>query len=428
MVSKAKTFFHRIMGSSIGKNVISLYALQFANYIFPLITVPYLVRVLGPEKFGTVTFAQGLIAYFNLFVEYGFNWSATRKISVQRHDLEAVIRTANSVWVAKGLLCGFGLLVLLILVNVIPELIEVSSILLILYGTVMGSVLFPTWLFQGLEHMVLISIINSVVRTLFTVGVFLLVRQSSDFLTYVGLLSFQSIGSGIIAVIVAYRDLGLRFMLPSWSNVKSTLIDGWVLFLSQGVVSLYTAGNAFILGLFVNSTIVGYYSAADRLINAAKRLLAPISSAVFPRFSEVASRSKRDLLRWARKGLVLQGSIGLFLSFIVFIGAPTIVRIMLGPDYKPSVSVMRILAPLPLLIGIGSSFGQFVIMPLRRDSVRFLTLLGAGIINVMLAYALVPRWSANGMALGVLISEVFVTLVFFVYSEMKGLSLIHEGA
>ncbi len=165
-MNKLKTSAWKGVTSPVGRNIVSLYVLQFGNYVLPLITVPYLVRVLGPEKFGLVAFGQGLMAYFSLVVNYGFDWSATRKIAVQQDDPESVNRTAANVWGAKALLCSACALILLALVLSVPRLSEISLLMLILYGSVIGNVLFPVWLFQGMERMTAISITNLAVRTL----------------------------------------------------------------------------------------------------------------------------------------------------------------------------------------------------------------------------------------------------------------------
>jgi len=422
LISKVKTLFRVGLNSSIGKNVISLYVLQFANYFLPLVTVPYLVRVLGPEKFGAVAFGQSLIAYFVLVVNYGFDWSATRKISVQRDDLNAVSQTATSVWAAKALLCGAGFLVLVGLVQVVPKFREIGILLLVLYGIVVGNVLFPTWLFQGLERMVAISVINFTARLLATAGVFALIRRPSDFIIYAGLLSFKWVGAGVIGVWLAYRTLKISFVLPSWTGIRQILVEGWTLFLSRGAVGLYTAGNAFILGLLTNNTVVGYYSAAEKLVKAVQLLLHPISQAAYPRFSKMATESKVGALKWGRRMLLLMSGLGLVLSIGLFTGAPIIVQIMLGPDYGPSVSVVRILAFLPLVIGASNVLGVQIMLPFGRDKVFTSILVGAGLINIILAFLLTPFWQQNGMATAVLITEVFVTMTMLGYLMVNHLN------
>ena len=145
--------------TTIGKNILSLYVLQISYYILPLITIPYLVRVLGPEKFGLVSFGQSLIAFFVLFVSYGFDLTATRGISVSREDNEAVNRITCSVWAVKALLSLIGLFLIGLLSLFVTRINEILPLIIILYGIVIGHVLFPRWLFQGKERMGAISII-----------------------------------------------------------------------------------------------------------------------------------------------------------------------------------------------------------------------------------------------------------------------------
>lgn len=423
-VAQLHRWLRRGLGSTLGRNILSLYGLQFANYILPLVTVPYLVRVLGPERFGAVAFGQGLMAYFTLVVNYGFDWSATRTISVQREDREAVSRTASSVWAAKALLCLGSFLVMMVLVQTVPRLHEEAILLYLLFGIVVGNVLFPTWLFQGLERMVAISVINFVMRLLTTISVFGLIRQPSDFLNYAVLLSVQWIGAGVLGIWVSNKSLQTPFRWPGWHSIITILADGWVLFLSTGAVALYTTGNSFILGMLTDNTVVGYYSAAERLVKTAQRLLTPITQAVYPRFSKMAVETPSTMLAWARRGLILQSGVGFILSALLFLGASIITQWVLGNAYGPAVDIMRLLAPLPLLISIGSSFGQFVMLPFHRDRARLFIFAGAGIINILLAFLLTSHWKGEGMAIAVLSSELIVTVSFLVYVKKQGISPI----
>jgi len=409
--------------SGVGKNAASLYLIQFANYILPLIVVPYLVRVLGPEHFGLVAFGQGLIAYFNIFVGYGFALSATRRISVERDDLLAVSRTASSVWVAKGLFCVLALAILLLVITVVPKLQEVSILFLILYGVVVGNALFPVWLFQGMEKMFFISAINLAMRFLVVAGVFTLIRRPEDYLLYAGLTSLGALGAGVAGVVIAFYRFKLCPFFPSLTDILETLKEGWLLFLSTASVSLYTAGNAFILGMLTNPTVVGYYSAAEKVVRAVQMLLGPVSQSAYPRFvKKAAIESKDSVLYWARRGLIIQATLGFTLSSLIFVGAPLIVHILFGLKYTASILVMRILAPLPLLVGIGSSLGQFVMLPFGMDAARLTILTIAGIMNVLLGIFLSKLWLANGMALAVVISEMVVSCSFWLYLKTRNLS------
>lgn len=418
------------LNSSLGRNILSLYALQFANYILPMITVPYLVRVLGPDKFGAVAFGLGLMNYFALIVNYGFNWSATRTISVLRDDRDAVSMMACSVWIAKLILCIGSLAVAVILIYTIPRLRDESTLFYLLFGVVLGNALFPTWLFQGLERMVSISVINFIMRVITTSAVFLIVRDRLDYLVYAGLVAFQWFGAGVLGVFWALRSLRIRFVWPEWRDIKSVFLDGWMLFLSTTAVSLYTTGNSFILGMLTTNTAVGYYSAAEKLVKAVQGLLGPVSQAVYPKFSKVALESQAETMKLGRKILLLMGGLGMILSVGLFVGAPYIVHIMLGPGYESSIMVMRFLSPLPLLISLSNVLGRQIMLSLGFDRDFTVIIFGAGLINLLFATLLAPSWQDVGMAVAVLISEAFVTLMVFVYLVTRKLNpiaqILHE--
>lgn len=410
----------KLLGSTLGRNVLSLYMLQFANYILPLITVPYLVRVLEPEKFGLIAFGQSTMAYLVLLVNYGFDWSATRVIATQRSNLQQVGRTACAVWAAKSLLCILSFALLVGVVILVPRFREMSVLLYVLFSIVVGNVLFPQWLFQGLERMVTISVINLLMRVLATVGIFAIVHQAEDYLKYAALLGGQWLGMGILGLFWSISRLHIPMSVPSWKEVVQALREGWAIFLSTAAISLYTTGNAFLLGLLTNNIVVGYYAAAERIVKALHGLVSPLSQGFYPRVSSMASR-REEGLRWARRALIFMGGIGAVISAGLLIGTPFIVETILGSQYRPSLPVMRILSLLPFLIALSNVFGIQVMLPFRQDKWFLAILIIAGFLNVLLALIFVPLWQAIGMAIAVTLTELYVTTSMFFYLRAKGL-------
>jgi len=411
--------------STVARNAASLYLIQFANYIVPLIMVPYLMRVLGPAGYGAVAFAQGVINYLTLFVEYGFDWSATRRISVLREDKWAVNRITVHVWAAKGLLSLLGLAVLALLVGFVPKLREVSVLLLALYGLVLGNALFPTWLFQGIEQMVAISVINLGMKIAVLVGVLLLVKEPQDALLYAALMGGGSVLAGLAGVAVAFRMFGLRVVRLSAQGVWEVLKKGWVLFLSKASASLYTVGNAFILGMLTNYTVVGYFSAAEKIVQSILGFLGPIAQAVYPRFSKLAAESRDRALLWGRRTLLLMGGAGFLLTAVVFVSAPVIANILLGPQFEPSIAVIRILSPIIFLSALTNVLGVQIMIPFGKERAFTLILFAAGVLNVLLAILLTPVSQAKGMAVSVTLSELFVTATMALYLRLAHI-LTHQ--
>jgi PST family polysaccharide transporter len=399
--------------STIGKNIISLYLLQISYYILPLITVPYLVRVLEPEKYGLVAFGQSLIAFFAFFVNYGFDLTATREISKKRSDNREVSRIACGVWTAKALLCLIGFSVLLFLILYVRRLGEISLLLIILYGIAVGNMLFPNWLFLGLERMKAISIINLSMRTITTMGVFILIRSSDDYLFYAGLLSFQWIFAGLIGAWFAFSRLKIRVSIPKITDVFSILSKGSALFVSNIAQCIYYSGNSFILGILTNYSTVGYYNAAEKITLSLLGLFKPVAYAVYPRFSRVASSSKNTVLLWGKRLIYVMGSIGLVATITVFIGASMIVNIVLGSEYEPSVTVLKILSILPLIMALSDVLSLQIMLPFNKDNLYTMIRVLTATLHVVLALLLIPRYRENGMAFVFVISQSLILISTF---------------
>ncbi|MGD0008618.1 MAG: flippase [Terriglobia bacterium] len=417
----------RTLGSTVGKNALSLYSIQFAQYILPLIALPYLARVLGPWRLGTLAFGQSLMSYIALGVDYGFGLSATRKISTERESPAAVNRIANTVWAAKALLASLGLLILLLLIRLVPRFHALSSLLLLLFVGVSGGLLFPAWLFQGLEQMLPASIINLSVRTLSVLAMFVLVRGPQDYLVYAALVSFGSLLGGAAGAWIAVRRFRLTFSLPSWADIWRCLKEGCVSFFTLGAISFYSSANGLILGFLASDLMVGFYSAAERVTRMATSVWGPLSQAVYPRFSKLAVDSKQDALHWGRRMLLVVGAVGLLISVTLFLAAPLIIKVAFGPRYESSVTTLRLLSPLPFMIAISNVLGMQVLFPFRRERVVLASVALGGAVNLALSFLLAPVWKANGMAFSVMTAEFAVTAVQFGYLWKAHLNPLQAG-
>ncbi|MGI9534991.1 MAG: flippase [Thermodesulfobacteriota bacterium] len=418
ILSKLRALFHISKygaKTTVGKNIMSLYALQFAYYILPLVTVPYLVRVLGPEKFGLVAFGQSLIAFFVLLVSFGFDFTATRKISINSTDNKTISKITSTVWVVKAALSLIGLLIIILLCQFVDRIKEISLLLYILYGIVLGNMLFPRWLFQGVEKMGAIPVINIVMRAFATAGIFLIIKAPEDYLLYAGLLSLQWLGTGILGVWYAISKFEINFVRPTLKDIKVALSEGGTLFVSDVSKSVYFFGNSFILGILTNYTIVGYYSAAEKIIFALWGMYRPITNALYPRFSKLASKSKETALYWGYRLLFIMCGLGLLGSIILFITAPLIVNIVLGDGYESSILVIQILGILLFLLSVSDVFSVQLMLPFGKDKVFTLIRVLAGPLHVVVALLIVPKYEGAGMAATFIITEIFIVLSTIVY-------------
>lgn len=402
-------------------NFFSLSILEGVNYLLPLITLPYLVRVLGPAKFGVIAFAQAFITYFVIVTDYGFYLSAPKNIAIHRASKTKVSQIFSSIMIIKSVFMGVSLLVFMTLVFTIARFRLDKFIYIFAFGNVLGDVLFPTWFFQGMERMKYITWLYFIAKLIFLVAIFVFIRSSTDYL-YVPL--FNSLGliiAGIVSLWIIFRQFGVRFRIPPRSLILSEIREGWHFFVSTLSINLYTYSGTFILGLFAPEVFVGYYSAAEKLIRAVQRMLWAASRSVYPYINKLATESKGKAMAFLRKILLIFGSSFLLISLIIFIGAHFIVRIVLGTQYEESIVVLKILAFLPFIISMGNIFGIQTMLAFDLKRAFSNIMLVTAFLNIGVALVLVPVYKHIGISIAVLLTELFVTMLTFLYVRRKGI-------
>ena len=277
--------------SPMAINFISLALLQGVNYLLPLLSFPFLFRVLGVERWGLVTFGYSLMQYFVMFTDFGFNLSATKYISEHRNDLQKINSYLNSAMIGRFILCGISLAILLALISYFDKFSTESIFYLLYFGIILGNVMFPMWFFQGMENMKYITVFNIVAKSLSFIPFFIFIRKPEDYI-YVPI--FYSIGfvlAGIVSLFIVYFKMGMKWYFTSISQISSSLKDSSAYFLARASTSLFTTSNSFLLGLVCGNTMVGYYSAAEKLYQAYNQLLSPFTGVLFPHIAK-----SRDVL------------------------------------------------------------------------------------------------------------------------------------
>jgi PST family polysaccharide transporter len=393
--------------------------LQGANYVLPLLTVPYLVRVLGPEYFGLLAFASATIAYFMLITDYGFNLSATRQISIHRDDKDKVNEIYSSVMIIKTalMIISFGLMSLLVFS--FEKFSQHWEIYFITFGMVIGQVLFPVWLFQGMERMKYITYLNIGAKVFFTVCIFIFVQEPSDYLLVPLLTALGFIVSGVWSLYLVKKEFNVNFVWQTMATLKFQLVEGWHVFFSSMAISLYTISTTFILGLFANNTVVGYFAAADKIVQAVKGVYAPVSQAIYPLISKKIHEDKEIGLAFIHKTTWIVGTGMFIVSAILFLLAEPIVNLLLGQQYQQSVLLLQIMAFLPFIIALSNIYGIQTMLNLGYKQAFSRILVVAAILGVGLSFVLVPMYEELGTAVTLLIVEVFVTVVMYFFLNIK---------
>jgi len=398
----------RYLRHPVVHNALALYGIQFAEYVLPMITVPYLARVLLPAGWGLVVFAQGFSGWLSLVLEYGFGFSATREIARSRDDPEHSAKMVAGVVGANILLLIAATVVSFACYFLVPSFHANPIYLWLAFVIALTQGIRPLWYFQGLEQMTFPAWLNVAGRLGVTVGIFLWVKTADSGWK---VLALQSIAGVIVSgIILAAMYRKIPFRRPSLDLSIQALQTGWTMFLSRSAISLYTMANIFILGLFTNTTEVAYYGGAERINRAVLGLLQPISQALYPRMSNLALRNKERAAEAARLGLIVFGGFGLLAGAGLALLAPIVIRILLGAEYQPAVMVFRVLTLIVPLIALSNVLGIQWMLPFGMDRAFNRIILGAGVLNVCLAVYLAPRFGSMGMAWSVVAAEGFVTL------------------
>jgi PST family polysaccharide transporter len=402
------------------QNALSLYGVQVASYIFPLVTIPYVARVLGVSGWGLVAFAQSFGAWVALVGEYGFSLSATREVARYRDDRGKLTDILAGVLGAKTILAVVAGVFAAFLRWCVPIFSHHPALLWAALFWALGQGFSVMWFFQGFERLRLVAGIDISAKALATIGVFVLVRKPED-----GWLVLIAQGSGfmlstVIGLTLIYRQLPFR--IPSWASVREALRMGWSMFLFRSSVSLYTTGNAFILGLFVSPQLVGYYAGAEKISRAFLGLLNPISQTLYPRLSHLAHRSENRAARLARISIGVMGASGAAMGALVFLLAPVLVRMILGIGFEPAVPILRALALLVPLVAFGNVFGIQWMLPMGMDRAFNTIILLAGAVNLSLALLLAPLYRDLGMAWAVVTAETFVSVSMYLVLRSQKLN------
>jgi len=406
------------------KNFTSLSLLQISNYLFPLITLPYLVRVLGPEKYGLINFAAAFTGYFAIITDYGFNLSATQEISVNRNDSEKTSQIFSAVITIKMFLFSVSAILFTVIIFTFPIFQKDFLLYAITFLTVFGSGLFPVWFYQGTEKMNYILMINVFVRTVLTISIFVFIKKESDYLLYAILNSVAFIAIGIVGFALAAIKIKVKFFLPKKEILIQQLVDGWNLFLSTIWINLYTTSNVFILGLFAPANIVGYFAAADKVRMAFQGILSPLTQSVFPHVNKLLSESYERFIGFNKTILKIGLVIGALISLVIFIFAEPIVKIVLGTEYYPSVVILRIIAWLPLIIILSNVLGILTMIPLNKHKAFSMILFFAAMINLIVSFIIVPVYFDIGTSISLLVTEIFVTVSFYLFIKVNRIRII----
>jgi len=408
---------HKILAS----NFVYLSLLQGLNIILPLLTFPYLIRTVGVEYFGLLSFSFAFVTYFQIVTDFGFNATGTRDISLAAADPQKQNLIFNQIMSAKLLLVILSFVVMMAIVFSFEIFRRYWLIYFFSFGSVLGQALFPVWYFQGMQKMKYITYLNLATKLIFTIALFVFVRQKSDYYLVPVFNALGFITAGLFALFYIGRDFAIKFKMQPLDAIAEQLQKSKYVFLSELKISLFTNTNTIILGFIAGNEAVGYFSAAEKLVRAIGNLQLPFSNTIFPYLSKEMAVDKLRTIQQIKKITAIGTAIFSVLILFCFCFAEYIIEIIYGIAMLPSVLLFRIIILIPLLSFLDTMYGKQILLNLGRDNLYFRVIVFATILNLSINFILTHFYRELGTAITLIITQIVIVLGmwYFARKEVK---------
>ncbi|MBL0234726.1 MAG: flippase [Chitinophagaceae bacterium] len=395
-------------GPQLWYNFSYLGAIQVSNFILSLIMIPYVVSVLGAEGFGVIAVAQISIFYLSVLVDYGFNRSAIREVALFRNDRQQLSILFSTVIISRLLLSIIALVILCILVESIPLFRAHRSVYYYGFCFVLGQALLVNWFFQGMEKMKYNAISSLFSRLLFTMLVFVFIRNADDTHLYLFFMGAGNIVAGILSIIACFREYKLKWVGPSGKKIRQELIEGWHYTISNLSMTTIQYGGLFILRLFTNDLLVGYYSIAEKIYFAMKMMLDVFSQAAYPRVCLLVQEGRDKTSQFFRQGYVYFLGMVIAGASLIAIFAPWVIQFFVKDADPQTAFLLRVLCLALVIVCLHMPAALLLLAGNHKNEYMKIFTLGL-LVCLVSQFLLAANFKAMGTVIAVLITESFIT-------------------
>lgn len=395
---------------SVKKNFIMNTILTVSSFVFPLITFPYIARVLLSEGTGAVSFAKSIIAYFLMISALGIPTYGIRACAQVRDDKEKLSKTAQELLIINVLMCLITYVLLALAIIFIPKLRAEKTLYVILSSTLILNAIGMEWLFKALEQYTYITIRSIIFNIIGVIFMFLFVREQSDYIVY-GAISVGASSLGYICNLI-YAQKYISLKPAGHYGLKQHLKPVLIFFSMACAITVYTNLDLIMLGFMRNDAEVGYYHAAIRIKEILLAVITSLGAVLLPRLSYYIQNQMLEEFRKTTKkaiNFVFLAASPLMIYFLIY--AESGILLLSGADFMGAVLPLQILMPTLLLIGLTNLLGMQILVPLGREKVVLYSVIAGAVIDLILNAFLIPKLGPVGAAIGTLVAEVIVLVV-----------------
>lgn len=409
-----------MVGNPLRRDLLYLYVAQAANIIFPLITVPFLARVLGPESFGFLAVGQALAVYLQLVIEYGFSYSAAREVTRFGGDRENIKKVLDGVLGAKVLLFFITVVLGYSVYLVVPFFKHHSTLVFASLSYAFAEVLNPYWLYRGLGRVRVLAFLIITTRLLSFASILTFVRDPSQYALPIFLNGLSNLLPGVLGYVVfMWKESG--FWMPSLSGALVYLSQGFKVFVYENLSVIRNTINPFLLAFLLPAKEVGLFASAERMVQPLMGFLVPLISVFLPRLVKIASEDKEIAKRMVGSLAMSVLSVGLLMVGGLIAFGDLLISVVFGTSYLESGVLLKILALAVFLSSVVVILGNIWCVALGLDRILVATVVIGGVAQVGLIWLFAKEWGPTGAAWGVVLAR----LTDIVYLLMR-LAIIKE--
>jgi O-antigen/teichoic acid export membrane protein len=396
-------------------------AVQAVTLLVPVVTLPWVLRALHPEAYGAYALAIAFGQYAVILVDFGFYLTSTQRIARMGDDRAGITKYFWTVQTARCVLAVAAAGGAVLIVFSVPKLHSVAPIILAYLPVILGALLYPQWLFFGLDRIREVSLVNVTAQAVSIFPIIMFVRTPDDAVLAAFIAASTTIVAGVISagLIVRWKLVG-ACVLPNRAELLAVYKEAWPLFISTGAVSLYGASNAIVLGMVSGNYQVGLFNAADKLRKVSVAPIIALSTVFYPRVSRKIVENRSAAVGTILK-LALVLCVGMScVAVAMFVGAPLLVHVFMGAGFEGAIPVVQILSAVPLLVGVNTVLGSMAMLNLGMTKAYSRIILAGGLVNVMLLVVLGTSFGARGAAAALVSTELLVTAAMLVALHRVG--------
>ncbi len=397
---------------SITINFIMNVVLSMSAFIFPLITFPYVSRVLMPTGTGLVSFANSIIAYFALFAQLGIPTYGIRACAKVRDDKEKLSKVVQELLIINSIISVLVYIVFFASLMIVPKMRNNKTLFIVMSATILFNVIGIEWMYKALEQYTYIAIRSIIFKFIALILMFLLVRSKNDYVWYGVITIFAASASNILNFFNAHKYISLK---PIGNyNFKQHLKAITIFFAMSCATTIYTNLDSAMIGFIKGVTENGYYSAAVKIKIVLVSVVTSLGTVLLPRASYYIENGLNDeFKRISNKAInfVFVIAVPMMIYFIIF--APESIFFLAGDAYSKSILPMQIIMPTLLFIGLTNIMGLQMLVPMGKEKYVMSSEIVGAVVDLILNASLIPIFGASGAAIGTVVAEFAVWIVQF---------------